>query len=154
MRGTLSALALLGALVFASPALSAAVRECDGATEGAYNIVEPWEANSRTFYQGRVRVAFLDTGGEPACCSGHLLVIFYADDNPESFTCRLVSESDGRGFAGIDFKGLRSSYDPARGLLLTFGYSAYPVDGGFDAGPTRGVARVRINIPAGAVTVE
>lgn len=154
MRGTLSALALLGALALSSPALSAVVRDCDGNTEAAFNIVEPWEANSRTFYQGRVRVARLDTGGEPACCSSHLLVIFYADDNPDGFTCRLVSESDGRGFAGIDFKGLKSSYDPARGLLLTFGYSVYPVDGGFDTGATRGVASVRINIPAGTVEVE
>lgn len=154
MRRTLSAAALLGALALSSPAVSAVVRDCDGNTEAAFNIVEPWEANSRTFYQGRVRVAYLDTGGEPACCSGHLLVIFYADDNPESFTCRLVSDSEGRGFAGIDFKGLKSSYDPARGLLLTFGYSVYPVDGGFDTGATRGVAGVRINIPAGTVTVE
>ncbi len=154
MRRTLSTVALLGALALASPALSAVVRECDGATEAAFNILEPWEANTRTFYQGRVRVAHLDTGGEPACCSAHLLVIFYADDDPESLVCRLVSESEGRGFAAIDFKGLKSSYDPARGLLLSFGYSAYPVDGGFDTGVNRGVAKVRINIPAGTVTVE
>jgi hypothetical protein len=154
LRNALAAVALLGAVIFASPALAAAVRDCDGATESAVNIMEPWEANSRTFYQGRVRVAFMDTGGEPACCSAHLLVFFYADDSPENLVCRLVSDTPERGFAAIDFKSLKSSYDPARGLVLSFGHFAYPEGGDFDAGAARGLARVRINIPAGTVTVE
>lgn len=153
MRTTLTATALLGALTFASPALSAVVRDCDGTTEAAFNIVEPWETSSRTFYQGRVRVAWLDTGGEPACCSAHLLIVFYCDDDPEGFTCRLISDQEARGFAAIDFKSLKSSYDPARGLLLTFGYSRFPL-GEDGSGAERGVAKVRINVPAGTVAVE
>lgn len=152
MQPTLATAALVGCLLFASPALATTVRDCDGITESAANIVEPWEANSRTFYQGRVRVAGLDTGGEPACCSAHLLVVFYSGDGPEDFVCRLVSDRGSTGFAGIDFKSLTSSYDPKRGLLLTFGYSVMPADGG--PTPKRAVARVRVNIAGGAVTVE
>ena len=152
MRTTLTATALLGALTFASPALSAVVRDCDGTTEAAFNIVEPWETSSRTFYQGRVRVAWLDTGGEPACCSAHLLVVFYSGESPEDFICRLVSDHDAAGFAGIDVKSLKSSYDPRRGLLLSFGYSVMPADGGPTAKP--GLTKVRINVPAGSVRVE
>ena len=32
-------------------------------------VMEPWEQNTRTFYNGQVRVAVVDTDGEPACCS-------------------------------------------------------------------------------------
>lgn len=150
---TWAAAALLALMAGATPCLAATVRDCDGVTEAAFNIVEPWEASTRTFYQGRVRVALLDTGGEPACCSAHLLVLFYADDDPESFVCRLVSDRGATGFAGIDFKSLRTSYDPARGLLVSFGYSVFPL-GGDGTGAERGLAKVRINVPAGTVAVE
>ena len=153
MDKTLAAAALLGATILGSPALAATVRDCDGNTESAFNIIEPWEASARTFYQGRVRVASLDTGGEPACCSAHLLVIFYANDDPESFVCRLVSARGATGFAAIDFKSLKSSYDPSRGLLLTFGYLVFP-EGEVGTSATRGVARVRVNVAGGAVAVE
>lgn len=152
MRGILAATTLLATLVLASPALAVTVRACDGITDSAANIVEPWESNGRAFYQGRVRVAALDTGGEPACCSAHLLILFYGSDDPESFVCRLVSDRGPTGFAGIDFGTLKSSYDPRRGLLLTFGYSVMPADGG--PAPDRGVARVRINLPSGTVKAE
>ena len=153
MRRFLAAFSLLGALAVAGPALATVVRACDGTTEAAYNIVEPWEASSRTFYQGKVRVAWLDTGGEPACCSAHLLIVFYRDDDVEGFTCRLVSDHDASGFAGIDFKSLKSSYDPKRGLLLAFGYSRFPT-GGDGSATERRVAKVRINVTSGAVMVE
>ncbi len=152
MRGILAAAALTGVMALASPAFAVTVRDCDGVTESAFNIVEPWEGSSRTFYQGRVRVASLDTGGEPACCSAHLLILFYADDDPESFVCRLVSDRGPTGFAGIDFKSLRSSYDARRGLLLTFSYAVMPAGGG--ANSNHGLAKVRINVPAGVVKAE
>lgn len=152
MRQTLAFAAILAAAGLASPALAVTVRDCDGVTDAAANIVEPWEGNARSFYQGRVRVAALDTGGEPACCSAHLLILFYGNDDPESFVCRLVSDQGHTGFAGIDFATLKSSYDPKRGLLLTFGYSVMPPDGG--PSPARSVARVRINVSSGLVKAE
>lgn len=155
MNRILASAALIGAMAAASPALATTVRDCDGVTDAAYNIVEPWESNSRTFYQGKVRVAWLDTGGEPACCSSHLLVMFYveSDDEPPGLVCRVVSADGKSGFAGIDFKSLKSSYDPKKGLLLSFGYSVFP-PGGYGDRPDRGSASVRINLASGAVGVE
>jgi hypothetical protein len=147
--------ATLALTALASPALAVTVRECDGHTESAASIVEPWEANTQSFYQGRVRVAYLDTGGEPACCSAHMLIMFWANDSdePAGLICQLVSADGDNGFAGIDFKSLKSSYDPKRGLLLSFGYSVFP-PGGDGSSQTKGVAKVRVNIAAGRVTAE
>ncbi|MDQ0464992.1 hypothetical protein QO010_002776 [Caulobacter ginsengisoli] len=154
MSRYLAAAAAVGLLAAATPALAVTVRDCDGRTEAAYNIVEPWETSSKTFYQGQVRVAYLDTGGEPACCSAHLLVLFFNQDEPGGgMTCRLVSAEGDNGFAGIDFKSLKSSYDPARGLLLSFNYRVFP-PGGDGSTLNRGVARVRVNVAGGAVTAE
>lgn len=139
----------------ASPAFAVTVRDCDGLTDRTANLVEPWEKNSRTFYNGKLRVALLDTGGEPACCSVHLLVQFFdeGEDGPGSVLCYQVEDQDGRGFAGIDFSSLTSAYDPARGLLLRFSYSAFPEDGdGSHTVPGQGA--VRVNLATGTVTPE
>ena len=154
MSRYLAAATAVGLLAIASPALAVTVRDCDGRTEAAYNIVEPWETSSKTFYQGQVRVAWLDTGGEPACCSAHLLVLFYQEGEPGGgMVCRLIGDADDRGFAGIDFKSLKTSYDPARGLLLSFNYRVFP-PGGDGSTLNRGVAKVRVNLASTAVTVE
>lgn len=155
MNRILVSVTMAVAMAAASRALAATVRDCDGVTDAAYNIVEPWEANSKTFYQGKVRVAWLDTGGEPACCSSHLLVMFYVESNdePPSLVCRVVSADGKSGFAGIDFTSLKSSYDPRKGLLLTFGYTAFP-PGGEGTTPGHGSARVRMNLASGAVRLE
>ncbi|MDP1631501.1 MAG: hypothetical protein Q8L66_08795 [Caulobacter sp.] len=155
MHRPLALLAVASALAAASPALAATVGDCDGVTDLASNIVEPWETSSRTFYKGRVRVAWLDTGGEPACCSAHLLVQFFheGDDEPGGMVCKLVSDRPGAGFAGVDMASIKSRYDPKRGLLVTFGYAAFPLNGD-GAAPARGSASVRVNLAAGTVTVE
>lgn len=143
-----------GLLALASPAAALSVRPCDGVTDLAMNIVEPWGDNSWSFYQGRVRVAVLDTGGEPACCSSHLLVMFADEDEPGGgFVCRIVSDSGERGFAGIDPKTVKSAYDPGRGLLVSFGYSVFPQGGGGEA-TKPGVGRVRVNLARKTVTAE
>jgi hypothetical protein len=142
-------------LAVTSPAFAATVRDCDGYTDSAANIIAPWEQNSRTFYNGQVRVTVLDTGGEPACCSAHLLVLFYhePEDEPGGMVCKLVSDRGANGFAGIDPASIKSQYDPAKGLLVSFGYSAFPADG--DGSHTvPGKAAVRINLAKGTVTVE
>jgi hypothetical protein len=116
---TLAALAAAAAFS-AQPARAAAwVGDCnDYAT--ASLIAEPWEQNTRTFYNGEVRVAVVDTNGEPACCSSWLLVIFPdKDDELGGRTCRMVGQSsEGLGFAGVDVKAIASSYDATTGLTL------------------------------------
>ena len=142
----------VGLFACASPAAAVTVRACDGITDQAMNIVEPWSANSWAFYQGKVRVAVLDTGGEPACCSSHLLVMFPDDQSPGGgLVCRIVSDNGSNGFAEIDARSVRGAYDPRRGLQVSFGYSYFPRGG---EATRRGVAKVRINLARKTVAVE
>lgn len=143
----------LGALALATPAAAPTVRACDGITENAQNIVEPWAANSWAYYGGRVRVAVLDTGGEPACCSSHLLVMFEDPTEQGGLVCRLVGYRGTSGFAGIDPRSVRASYDARRGLLVSFGYTAFPPrgDGSRTVG---GVGKVRVNLARRTVVAE
>jgi hypothetical protein len=147
MRSLFAAAALLAA---ALPAAAVQVRECDYAAD-IRSIAEPWEKNTRAFYNGMVRVAVSDTGGEPVCCSMSL-VILAPDKNDElgGRFCRIVGDKDGRGFVGIDFQRLRTRYDAGRGLLIEFPYQLY-IDG---LKSRNGVGRVRVNIDKGTVTAE
>lgn len=139
-----------GALLAATPALAVQVRECDE-TAHPQSIMEPWEKNTRSFYNGNVRVALMDTGGEPVCCSMHLLILA-PDKNDElgGRLCRLVGDREALGFAGIDFARLTTRYDAGRGLLIAFPYQLY-VDG---IRNRTGVARVRVNVDKGTVAAE
>ena len=145
---------LLALLATAAPAWAVSLTACpdDEATAGARNLVEPWEKNTRTFSSGAIRVALIDTGGEPVCCSMHLLVLSpSASEEGEGYReCTIVNDHDRMGFVGIDFAKLAASYDPAKGLLLSFPYELY-VDG---MSSKKGVAKVRINGKTGTVTVE
>lgn len=147
MRVAMAAAALLLA---ALPAHAVQVRDCDYAAD-VRSIAEPWEKNTRAFYNGNVRVALLDTGGEPVCCSVHLLILV-PDKNDEmgGRFCRIVGDRESLGFAGIDFARLTTRYDAGRGLLITFPYQLY-VDG---LSSRSGVARVRVNLERGTVDVE
>jgi hypothetical protein len=146
-----SGLAALGfTLAAALPAHAVQVRDCDELAS-AQALAEPWEKNARVFYQGQVRVALIDTGGEPVCCSMHLLILA-PDKNDEmgGRLCRIVGDHDALGFAGIDFAKLTTRYDAGRGLLITFPYQLY-VDG---LSHKSGVARVRVNLERASVSVE
>ena len=139
------------AMLLGGAANAAVVRECDE-TASAGNIVEPWSENSRTFYKGQVRVAYLDTGGEPVCCSGHLLVTLpYNDNEPGGGqTCFLISDHDRAGFMSIDFAKLAASYDSDAGLLVSFPYELY-IDG---IQSKKGIAKFRINLARHSVAIE
>lgn len=129
------------------------IQACDWIGTPA-NILEPWEANTRTFANGNIRIALLDTGGEPACCSVHLLILSPSgeDEGPAFRQCNVMSDaSDGIGFSDIDLPGIAASYDPVRGLRLDVPVFRY-VDGTTRGRP--GAVGVRINQATGAVTVE
>ncbi|NOT42818.1 MAG: hypothetical protein HOP13_20250 [Alphaproteobacteria bacterium] len=147
MRSSIAAIALVAS---ALPAAAVQVRECDYAAN-IQTLAEPWEKNIRSFYKGQVRVALLDTGGEPVCCSMHLLIMMPSDDEPaEGRVCRIVGTKDQLGFEGIDMSRLRTSYDAKRGLLIEFPYTLY-VDG---LKHRSGAARVRVNVKQGTVKAE
>jgi hypothetical protein len=147
MRFVIAAAALLAT---ALPAAAVQVRECDDAAN-IQTLAEPWEKNIRSFYKGQVRVALLDTGGEPVCCSMHLLIMMPNDDEPaEGRVCRIVGQKDQLGFESIDMSRLRTSYDAKRGLLIEFPYQLY-IDG---LKSSRGTGRVRVNMKQRTVTIE
>jgi hypothetical protein len=89
----------------------------------------------RSFAEGKIRIAYVDTDGEPVCCSSHLLVFIPAPDLGSQ--CFAVSQSaatkdsgSARGFNNIEFSKIKASYDQRRGLLLTVPYTLYNPDGG------------------------
>ncbi len=90
--------------------------ECDWQAR-ADTIVEPWEDNSRTFANGDVRLAVLDTI-EPAAGAFHILVLSPPYDELGGRQCRTLSMDDGIGFSGVDFSSLQAGYDPAVGLVF------------------------------------
>ena len=140
-------------LAAALPAAATQVRDCDYAAS-VRSIAEPWERNIRGFYNNAVRVAVLDTGGEPVCCSQHLLVLLpdRAGQVPgmdEERLCRVVGDHDAMGFLGIEFQRMRAWYD-RRGLLIEFPVQIY----GDGIRNRRSVAHVRIDVQRGTVTAE
>lgn len=147
MRSLIAAAALLAA---ALPVTAAEVRECDFAAS-LQTLVEPWEKNIRSYYNGQVRVALVDTWGEPACCSTHLLIMIPNNDETEhSRICKVVGDKGANGYQAIAIDKIRTRYDAGRGLLIEYPYKRY-IDG---AKFQPGVGRVRVNLQKGTVKVE
>ena len=153
MYRTLAATVL--GLFIATPALAVTVSDCnDDSMANVRNIAEPWDKNTRAFANGNVRVALIDTGGEPVCCSMHLLILAPSVPNVEGMdpyrNCFMVHNKGQMGFVAIDFARLIGRYEAGKGLLITFPYELYNEG---NPGP-KGVARVRVNVAKGTVAVE
>jgi hypothetical protein len=152
MRGFLG-FALVAAVMASAtgPAMALSVSDCDGFAASAQALVEPWEQNTRTFYKGQVRIAYIDTV-EPACCSSQLLVLI-PNKNSEmgERLCQLVSDHGNQGFAGIDFAKITTSYDANKGLLVSFPYGQMKEDG---SGTVQRMGRIRINLATVTVRPE
>lgn len=141
--------------LWAGAALGQVVSGCDWIANPA-NIAEPWAEQSRTYANGAIRVALLDTGGEPVCCSAHLLVLAPSapGDGPVHRQCFVVSGAPGLGFYSIGIAGIDASYDPAQGLLLSV--PVFHWHQGVELGQP-GIAErmeLRINQALGSVVVE
>lgn len=134
----------------ALPAAAATIRDCDWAAS-AQSLAEPWEKHTKTFLNGGVRIALIDTGGEPVCCSTHLLILAENKSQPqEGRICKLLSNDKDLGFEWIFFDKITAAYHPSRGLDLTVPFKLY-VDGMTDR---RGVARVNIRTQNGVITAR
>ncbi len=121
----------LGALVLvALPHLVTAqvVNKCDWRAQ-AVNLVEPWAKNSRTFSDGRVRLAVLDTI-EPGAGALNILVLSPPVDEMGGRQCRVVSLGKEIGFAGATLNGMVAKYDPATGLTFNIHIELYNGDTG------------------------
>jgi hypothetical protein len=81
-------------------------------------IAEPWEANTRTFANGEIRLTIMDVM-EPAAGPVHLMILSppYEDGGRQ---CAILSlDADGMGFAGLTLEGAGADYDPVTGLSIT-----------------------------------
>lgn len=151
---------LLSALAVAAAALPFSVQaqeisECGWVANPA-NILEPWSEFSRSFANGAIRIAVLDTAGEPVCCATHLLIIAPSapDNGPVYRQCFVASARGSMGFYDIDFKGITASYDPARGLLLSVPVSYYHDGVGTGAPGIPDQIEIRIDQLTGTVVTE
>ena len=127
---------VIGTVVFGSTAYAQRVQPCfDGARipyrATAEAVAEPWEENTRSFADGKVRIAVMDTG-EPAYGAYYLMIMYWAGG--EMRTCELVSQGD-VGFVGMTLNGMEASYKAGLGLVLKVPTSFYnPVEDAFEDG--------------------
>jgi len=129
----------------------ASIETCEGPSSIAH-VTYPWEEATRTFANEKIRLVTVDTGGEPACCSGHL-VILAPDPRDElgNQQCKILSDGQTwQGFQFVDLKGVRSSYDASKGLLLSVPVERY-IDG---IKSSKAVIDVRINQATGSIEIE
>jgi len=142
---------LLPALILAAaPAVAQEVTDCDWRAS-AQAIAEPWADNTRTFSNGKTRLALLDTV-EPAAGSQHLLFLSPPYGELGERQCRVVSLSGGIGFLEILFHELAADYDPATGLSFSVPVHLYDPDTG-TARAGFSVLRVTLNQATGDMTV-
>ncbi|CAN0606350.1 unnamed protein product, partial [Ectocarpus sp. 12 AP-2014] len=83
---------------FVSPSLAQSVGDCDWRAS-AQALVEPWDApeNTRTFANGDVRLAIIDTI-EPAAGAFHLIILSPPYDEVGGRQCQVVSTNSSVGF--------------------------------------------------------
>ena len=108
--------AVVIAALLGTPAVAQDVRDCDWPAN-ARNLVEPWDDYSRTFANGKTRLALLDTGGEPAAGSFYLLVLSPPYGELGDRQCRVIGHN-GMGFGYLDVPKLEAAYDPANGFTF------------------------------------
>jgi hypothetical protein len=136
--------------VLASTAGAAEVGPCDE-LDRISNLV----GQTRSYAQNKIRIAHVDTDGEPVCCSSHLLVFIPGPDiGTQCFAISQRAAKDSRspqGFSSILFNQIKASYDARRGLLLTVPYTLYN-----DGKPGRpGSMNVRVDLrDNGSVKIE
>ncbi|MEQ1755617.1 MAG: hypothetical protein ABL973_15965 [Micropepsaceae bacterium] len=130
---------------------AANVRECTDFEANVQSLAEPWERNTKVFLNGAVRIAMVDTGGEPVCCSTHLLVLAEnKSDEHEGRLCGIISNQGNAGFEWIEFAKIQASYNPASGLNLVVPVKFY-VDG---LKQKFGSFRVNVNTQRGVITAK
>ncbi|QFT94485.1 hypothetical protein FIU86_16665 [Roseovarius sp. THAF9] len=92
------------------------VGPCDWRS-GAEGLIEPWEDYTRTFSDGKVRIALVDRI-EPGASPLHILILSPPYDVLGARQCRILSVEGTRGFADVDFSSLEADYDPSVGLIF------------------------------------
>lgn len=99
--------------VFSTTSANAqSLSDCDDWRSAVLGIAEPWEANTKTYADGTVRLVIMDVG-EPVLGSFRLLILTPPTDaNPDARQCQVMSPDPDLGFAGLSFDGVTDSTDP------------------------------------------
>jgi hypothetical protein len=150
MKALFSVMFWLG---FAALATAQHVDDCVTENGDAYQtsvraMVEPWEDNTRTFANGDVRLAYLDTE-EPVNASAFLLILSPPYDVMGAPQCKIITMLGGLGFASVSFGDLTAGYDPAIGLTFEIPVALY--NAGTDAYRVQPLS-VTLNQATGLVT--
>lgn len=122
-------LVTLAAAAWPAAAAAQEVGPCDFRASAAA-VIEPWEAHSRSFAEGAVRLALMDAI-EPGAGPVHVLVLSPPYGMLGDRQCRIVSYRGGMGFADADFAALSAGYDPATGLTFRLPVEIFTGDEGF-----------------------
>jgi hypothetical protein len=138
-------------VVLASVAQAAEIGPCNDLDRISFLV-----GQTRSYAEGKIRIAQVDTDGEPVCCSSHLLILIPSREIGSQ--CFALSQKAGgesvsaRGFSNIEFSRIKAAYDSQRGLLLSVPYTLYKGDGGRG---TPGSVNVRVNLSdQGSVGIE
>ena len=139
--------------IFCSAAGAAEVGPCNDLDRISYLVEQ-----TKSFSNGRIKIAHVGTDGEPTCCSEHLLIFIPSAEIGSQ--CFAVSQTAGKddltspiGFNRIKFNRIKASYDPKRGLLLSVPYRLY--DPGRARGGAPGSTNVRVDLrDKGSVKIE
>jgi hypothetical protein len=138
-------------IILTSAVRAAEVGPCNDLDRISYLVDQ-----TKSYSNGKITIAHVDTYGEPACCSEHLLVLI---PSPEigsqcfAISQKAATDSEGpKGFNSIEFRRIRTSYDPNLGLLLNVPYTLYNPDG---RRGTPGRTNVRVDLrDKGSVRIE
>jgi hypothetical protein len=134
-RETMKYLLGLVMLVASMSAQAASVGVCDG-LDSIGNLI----GNTKSFAQGGVKVAYVSTE-EPAAHPDHVLLFVYG--NEMQIDCYSINAGpEQSGFGSVDMSKLTSSYDSAKGLLLTLPANVWT---GNDGEYKTEVLKIRVN---------
>lgn len=142
---------LAAAIAFGAGAQAAEVGPCN-----QLDAISLLVGQTRSFSGGKIKIAHVDTDGEPVCCSSHLLVFIPSPDiGSQCFAVSQKAAKDdqsARGFSSLDLGRVKASYAPRKGLLLEVPYTVYDLN---KKGGKPGVIGVRVNLNgASAVVIE
>jgi hypothetical protein len=110
---------------------------------------------TKSYSGGKIKIAHVDTDGEPVCCSSHLLVFI---PDPEigsqcfAVSQRAAKDSEGPlGFNSVEFNRIKALHGRDHGLLLKVPYTLYGAGGERKGGS----ASVRVDLRGkGSVRIE
>ena len=131
-----------------APALAASVSTCDSYIANAAFLAFPTAENTAEFADGRVRLITLDTAGEPACCSFHLMVLYPSEDGSNS-ECGLISGSADLGYFSIFVGNATVLRNDAEGMSLIV-----PTESNVDGTAVAAEMQLDIDFSAGTLSAK